>query len=151
MFINKGESLLNNKGILFAIVILILILIINYNKCYINTNTNKNSLVNNINNINNIEKFTINTNIYSIPKDVRIKIDNSEILITFNINNIFEKKTPTGFMIILAQYDYNKKNMNNNKFYVSNEYELSSSVSIDLTNYQTNICTLENIVCIYNI
>ena len=144
MFINKGESLLNNKGILFAIVILILILIINYNKCYINTNTNENSLVNNINNINNIEKFTINTNIYSIPKDVRIKIDNSEILITFNINNIFEKKTPTGFMIILAQYDYNKKNMNNNKFYVSNEYELSSSVSIDLTNYQTNICTLEN-------
>ena len=145
MFINKGESLLNNKGILFAIVILILILIINYNKCYINTNTNTNTNANSlVNNKNNIEKFTINTNIYSIPKDVRIKINNSEILVTFNINNIFDKKTPTGFMIILAQYDYNKKNMNNNKFYVSNEYELSSSVSIDLTNYQTNICTVNN-------
>ena len=79
-----------------------------------------------------------------MPSDVRIKIENSEILINFNINNIFEKKTPTGFMIILAQYDHNKKNMNNNKFYVSNEYELSSSVSIDLQNYQTNICSIEN-------
>ena len=79
-----------------------------------------------------------------MPSDVRIKIENSEILINFNINNIFEKKSPTGFMIILAQYDYNKKNMNNNKFYVSNEYELSSSVSIDLQNYQTNICSLDN-------
>ena len=35
-------------------------------------------------------------------------------------------------MIILAQYDYNKKNTGNNKFYLSNEYELSSSVTIDL-------------------
>ena len=38
MFINKGESLLNNKGILIAIFILILFLLINYNKCYINNN-----------------------------------------------------------------------------------------------------------------
>ena len=153
MFINKGESILNNKGIIISICILILILLFNYNKCYTitsiankhtNENNNENNIKNNNNKINNIENFIVNENNYAIPSDVRIKIENSEILINFNINNIFEKKSPTGFMIILAQYDYNKKNMNNNKFYVSNEYELSSSVSIDLQNYQTNICSLDN-------
>ena len=153
MFINKGESILNNKGIIISIGILILILLFNYNKCYTitsiankhtNENNNENNIKNNNNKINNIENFIVNENNYAIPSDVRIKIENSEILINFNINNIFEKKSPTGFMIILAQYDYNKKNMNNNKFYVSNEYELSSSVSIDLQNYQTNICSLDN-------
>ena len=153
MFINKGESILNNKGIIISICILILILLFNYNKCYTITsiankhnseNNNENNIKNNNNKINNIENFIVNENNYAMPSDVRIKIENSEILINFNINNIFEKKSPTGFMIILAQYDYNKKNMNNNKFYVSNEYELSSSVSIDLQNYQTNICSLDN-------
>ena len=153
MFINKGESILNNKGIIISICILILILLFNYNKCYTitsiankhtNENNNENNIKNNNNKINNIENFIVNENNYAIPSDVRIKIENSEILINFNINNIFEKKAPTGFMIILAQYDHNKKNMNNNKFYVSNEYELSSSVSIDLQNYQTNICSLDN-------
>ena len=153
MFINKGESILNNKGIIISICILILILLFNYNKCYTitsiankhtNENNNENNIKNNNNKINNIENFIVNENNYAMPSDVRIKIENSEILINFNINNIFEKKAPTGFMIILAQYDHNKKNMNNNKFYVSNEYELSSSVSIDLQNYQTNICSLDN-------
>ena len=142
MFINKGESLLNNKGIIISICILILVLLLNYNKCYNYTNTllkNKNK-----SDTNTIENFNVDRDIYAIPQDVRIKIDNSEIIINFNISKIFEKKTPTGFMIILAQYDHTKKNINNNKFYVSNEYELSSSVSIDLQNYQTNICTLEN-------
>ena len=140
MFINKGESILNNKGIIISIGILILILLFNYNKCYTETSLK----YKNNSQLNTIEKFNVNEEYYSMPSDVRIKIENSEILINFNINNIFEKKTPTGFMIILAQYDHNKKNMNNNKFYVSNEYELSSSVSIDLQNYQTNICSIEN-------
>ena len=150
MFINKGESLLNNKGIVISILILILILLINFNKCHTHTNNllNKNNNNNNNNNNNlknnNIEKFSVDINNYAVPSDVRIKIDKSEILINFSIENIFNKKTPTGFMIILAQYDHNKKNLNNNKFYVSNEYELSSSISINLQNYETNICTLEN-------
>jgi len=145
MFINKGESILNNKGIIISICILILLLLFNYNKCYTTTSlANENNIKNNNNKINNIENFIVNENNYAMPTDVRIKIDNSEILINFNINNIFEKKTPTGFMIILAKYDHNKKNMNNNKFFVSNEYELSSSVSIDLQNYKTNICSLDN-------
>lgn len=135
MFINKGESLLNNKGILIAIFILILFLLINYNKCYINNN-----------NLLSIEKKieTFNNNGYAIPKDIRIKIDKGEILLNFSVDTLFSNKKPTKFIIILSQYDYNKKNTGNNKFYISNEYELSSSVTIDLTNYQTNVCYLLN-------
>lgn len=135
MFINKGNSLLNNKGTLIAIFILILCLLINYNKCYINTN-------NVLANEKKIETF--NNNGYAIPKDIRIKIDKGEILLNFSVDTLFSNKKPIKFIIILSQYDYNKKNTGNNQFYISNEYELSSSVTIDLTNYQTNVCYLLN-------
>lgn len=136
MFINKGKSFLNNTGIFISIFILIVFLLINYNKCYIKTNKL-------LKNEKNIETF-YNNDGYIIPKDIRIKIDKGEIILNFNLDTIFNKKTPTQFMIILSQYDYNKKNTGNNKFYSSNEYELSSSLNIDLTNYKKNVCYLVN-------
>ena len=56
MFINKGESILNNKGIIISIGILILILLFNYNKCYTETSLK----YKNNSQLNTIEKFNVN-------------------------------------------------------------------------------------------
>jgi len=77
-----------------------------------------------------------------VPENVRIKIEGNNIIVKFTMSKIMGIKTPSKFILVLAQYDNNKKNTGNNKFYLSNEYELDSSVQIDETTYQTNICTL---------
>jgi len=58
------------------------------------------------------------------------------------MNNLIGIETPSKFIIVLAQYDNNKKNTGNNKFFLSNEYELTSTVAVNTNTYQTNICSL---------
>jgi len=146
MFINDGKSLFGNKGLICSLIIILILLYFSYNKCY-----NKMKYINNSNSIhkNDIEPFfeIVNdpeSDEYYLPKpeNVRINIEGNNITVKFTMTNIMGTKSPSKFILVLAQYDSNKKNTGNNKFYLSNEYELNSSVDINNITYQTNICTL---------
>jgi hypothetical protein len=77
-----------------------------------------------------------------MPENVRIKLDYNNIALKFTIPKTMGIEYPSKFILVLAQYDSNKKNTGNNKFYLSNEYELNSSVNLNNITYETNICKL---------
>jgi hypothetical protein len=147
MFITTGKSLFGNTGLLLSLLILIILVYFSYNKCYVNS----------------IENFEITTpnptttstpqsisNTLNPPKDVRIKISGSSIIISFTIDTSINNLIPKSFIIVLAQYDKNKNNTGNNKFYLSNEdiinpeSQSSQASQIAGTNLETNLCTIVN-------
>ena len=147
MFILDGKSLFGNSGLILSICILLILLYFSYNKCYINNDNyyNNNNSINEYNINNKIEKFELSdtdTSKLPISTNVRAVINGGTISLNFTLTNIKGVATPSKFIIVLAQYDNNKKNTGNNKFYVSNEYALTSSVDVNKTNYQTNVCSL---------
>ena len=160
MFINDGKTLFGNTGVLISLCILLTLLYFSYNKCYINSvgrgvgrgvgNDNDNDNDNDIP-VTKIETFKskkddedddIDTTKLPIPNNVRVLINGDNITVNFTLTNTKGVKTPTQFMVILAQYDANKKNTGNNKFFLSNEYEITSSVGVNKEDYQTNLCKL---------
>ena len=127
MFILDGKSLFGNSGLILSICILLILLYFSYNKCYINNDNyyNNNNSINEYNINNKIEKFELSdtdTSKLPIPTNVRAVINGGTISLNFTLTNIKGVATPSKFIIVLAQYDNNKKNTGNNKFYVSNEY-----------------------------
>ena len=76
------------------------------------------------------------------PDRVRVILDGGTITLNFILTDISGKKTPSNFIIVLAQYDSNRKNTGNNKFFLSNEYAMTSDILLTETTYQTNVCTL---------
>ena len=146
MFISDGKTLFGNSGLLISIIILLILLYFTYNKCYINDKDNKNNYDNydkydKYKNKEYIEKFDLPNIIDPQPTNVRIIIDGSTLTLNFSMS-ITGLRIPTKFIIVLAQYDNTKKNTGNNKIYLSNEYEMNSSISVDKYNYQTNVCSL---------
>ena len=89
-----------------------------------------------------ITSSTDKTDKLPIPDNVRILIEGGTVTLNFTMSNIIGMETPSKFIIVLAQYDSNKKNTGNNKFYLSNEYEMTSTVAVDTKTYQTNVCSL---------
>ena len=77
-----------------------------------------------------------------VPSNVRISVAGGNISVNFTLTDIKGLKTPNKMLIVLAQYDNNKKNTGNNKFNLSNEYEITSAVGVNEYNYQTNLCSL---------
>ena len=154
MFINDGKSLFGHTGLVISLCILIILLYFSYNKCYVyNLDTNNNTITNNTINDNTINNNKIETyanfidkeNVkLPVPSNVRLLINGGDLTVNFTLSNIKGVKTPTKFMVVLAQYDINKKNNFNNKFILSNEYEMTSSVGVNQLDYQTNLCTLVN-------
>lgn len=127
MFIKDGKSLFNNTGLIIAIVILTVLLIISYNKC-----------------MTPIELFEPPTLATPEPQDVRVSVKNGSITVSFTVNITNNNIIPKKFIVVLAQYDSSLKNTGNNKFYLSNEYEINTSVAANKNTYQTNLCTLVN-------
>ena len=140
MFLSDGKTLFGNSGLIISICILLILLYFTYNKCYINNDIN--------NDISPIEYFHIDPVMDAdnlklpIPEEVRINISGGTILLDFKFNKIQGVQTPSKFILILAQYDSNKKNTGNNKFFLSNEYDLTSTVQVNDLSYNTNVCTL---------
>ena len=149
MFITTGKSLFGNTGLLLSLLILIILVYFSYNKCYINS----------------IENFSFNpvtglqipdpppislSNSLTPPKDLRIKISGNSIIISFTIDTSINNIIPKSFIIVLAQYDSNKNNTGNNKFFLSNEdiinpeFQASQASQIAGTNLETNLCTIVN-------
>ncbi len=135
MFIKDGKSLFNNTGLIISIGILLILLLISYNKC-----------------MSSVELFNLPTTIPNTtsgniknspePKDVRINIKGNTVSINFTVDS--NTQIPKKFVIVLAQYDSSLKNTGNNKFYLSNEYEINNAVTANESTYQTNVCTVVN-------
>lgn len=125
MFILNGKSFLGNTGLIISFLILIVLLFLSYNKCYAPR-----------------EGFATDTE--KLPEDVRVNISGSQVTVNFSIDNKATEKMPEKFIIVLSQYDSNMKNTGNNQFYVSNEYELKTSILADEKIQDTNACTIVN-------
>ena len=128
MFISNGKSLFGNTGLFISILILIILVYFSYNKCYVN-NYNNNA----------IDTFITSPSLLP-PTDLRISINNNNIIVNYSLDNSITNELPTSFIIVLAQYDINKNNTGNNKFYISNEKILNpSSESTAVENYTCTI------------
>lgn len=123
MFINDGKSLFSNTKLIIAIIILIIVMLFSYNRCVERTESFENP----------------NT---PDPIDVRINIKNNTITLNFGVDTTSNKPLPKNFLVILVQYDSKMQNTGNNKFYMSNEYEINTSVSNTKT--ANNLCSLVN-------
>jgi hypothetical protein len=141
MFFKDGKSLFSNTGLAISLVLLVVMLYISYNKCYANPNEYVNAHINTIENFTTASTFP---NRYQLPTNVRVDIEGPNITVKFDFDNTQSYVLPTKFIIILAQYDSNKKNTGNNIFYISNEYELNTSIQITDEIYQTNVCNIVN-------
>ena len=151
MFIKNRNTLFGNKGLIISLLLLIIFVYLSYNKCY------KNGMYEGMyDGMNDATKFKQRENFEctlgtepecsTLPKpdDVRIFIGKGTISLNFTLDNKTDLRKPANFAVVLAQYDFNKKNTGNNKFYLSNEYTMNASVVADVTNYQTNICNIVN-------
>jgi hypothetical protein len=132
MFITNGKSLIGNIGLIISLLILVLLLVFSYNKCIMN---------------NSIENFEIDdsdsdSDTKIPPKDLRIIINGNSLTINFSIDLNVDKPIPKKFMVILSQYDLNKKSTGDNKIFLSNEYEINTNIVVDAINFQTNLCSL---------
>ena len=152
MFIKDGKSVISNSILILAIVILFIIMLMSYNKCmkpetFINT-TGNTTIKNSTNNMNSMNNMNIRNNMnaennYQMPINVRINIMDRSLTVNFSLDIMNGKKLPKNFLIVLIQYDNNMVNTGNNKFYMSNEYEINSSVSSD-SKTSNNVCILSN-------
>jgi hypothetical protein len=130
MFIKDGKSIFNNTGLVISIIILLVLLIFSYNKCMSSSS---------------YELFgTETTQPTPEPQDVRININGGSVTINFTINITQNLPLPKKFIVVLAQYDSTLKTTGNNKFYLSNEYELNTAVTASQSTFQTNLCSLVN-------
>ena len=160
MFITNGKSLFGNKGLIISLLILIILVYFSYNKCYVNNIDGFACLDPTSTDPKCIQVPTVKTssngsqsNIAPYPKSVRIKVNGSSVIVNFTID--ISIKIPNSFIVVLAQYDINKNNTGNNKFYLSNETVLnpslisnpikqSSSQSSENSTPQNNLCTIVN-------
>lgn len=120
--------LMNNFGLTLAILILVVLLIFSYGKCGSRQKQ--------------VELF--DQLLTPEPQDVRISINGGSITVNFTLSIANNEPLPKKFLVVLAQYDNTLKNTGNNKFYLSNEYELNTAISATQTTYQTNLCSLVN-------
>ena len=145
MFITNGKSLFGNTGLIISLLILIVLVYFSYNKCY----------ANNIDGFTCLDPTSTDPNCIQAleyPQNVRIKVSGGSIAVNFNINisNKLSNQLPTSFIVVLAQYDINKNNTGNNKFYLSNETVLNpikkptNPASNELPTIQTNLCSIVN-------
>lgn len=143
MFIKDGKSLFNNTGLIIAIIILVILLVISYNKCMAPIELFEGATPLTPKPERAFEPTSVQQATPE-PQDVRISINGGNVKLSFTLNITNNEPIPKKFLVILAQYDNALKNTGNNKFYLSNEYELNTSVSANQTTYKTNLCTLVN-------
>lgn len=140
MFIIDGKSIFNNAGLIISIIVLIVLLILSYNKCM--TSYSYELFTNPTISLPTQSKNS--TQPTPEPQDVRININGGSVTINFGINITQNLPLPTKFIVVLAQYDSTLKTTGNNKFYLSNEYELNTSITASQSTFRTNLCSLVN-------
>ncbi len=137
----------SNIGIIAAIVVLLIVVILNYNRCYVNTKENFDVPLVDIATVpqtNNIQQQqTVVTSKYPNPTNVRVNVTPTSCTLNFNVDISQNKPTPEKFIVVLAQYDKNKKYLGSNKFYLSDEYALGNRQAIN-PELQQNLCSIIN-------
>jgi len=141
MFISNGKSLFGNTGLIISLLILLVIVYFSYNKCYVNNIDGFDCLDPQSTDPLCIPSSTGSNNLLTPPKDLRIQISGNSIVISFTIDTTVTNIIPKSFIIVLAQYDNNKINTGNNKFYLSNESIINANVSTQ-TDLVNNLCTV---------
>ena len=142
MFIYNGKSLFGNAGLIISLIILVIILYFSYKKCYIND----------IDTFEGESEDTESNDDSTLipPTNVRITINGNSIIVKFTVDNSSTDVLPKSFIIVLAQYNSDKINTGNNKFYLSNETifnpnlkNISKPTSLNLSNSTIeNICNI---------
>jgi len=142
MFIYNGKSLFGNAGLIISLIILVILLYFSYKKCYIND----------IDTFEGESEDTQSNDDSTLipPSNVRITINGSSIIVKFTVDNSSTDVLPKSFIIVLAQYNSDKINTGNNKFYLSNETifnpnlkNISNPTSLNLSNSTIeNICNI---------
>lgn len=143
MFIKNGKSLFGNTGLIISLIILCVLLYLSYNKCYIGSSIDNFVCPDPTDYTCTTIPSTVILNAPD-PTDVRVKISGGTITLNFTIDNNPSNIIPVKFIVVLGQYDSNKKNTGNNKFILSNETELNTSVAVTALTANSNMCTLSN-------
>ena len=137
----------SNIGIIAALIVLFVVLILNYNRCYVNINENFDVPLVDVEpqttNLQEQSSTPVNISRYPAPKNVRVNVTPISCTLNFNVDIKNNTPIPEKFIVILAQYDKNKKYMGSNKFYLSDEYSLGNRQAINPELHQ-NLCSIVN-------
>jgi len=153
MFLKDGKSLFGNVGLMISIIVLIILLFFSYNKCMAEPYKSGNS--GNIRKPDSagIEGFDPTPTADATnppPQNIRINVDGSTVALSFSVDNSPGKPIPKEFMVVLIQYDSNKKPTGNNRFFTSNEYNINANVPMSVANNNTNLCNMVNGIALCN-
>ena len=113
MFITNGKSIFGNTGLIISLLFLIILVYFSYNKCYVKN-------IDNFETTPSQKPTNPQKSSFPAPKNLRIKVVGDSVKVNFTIDNT-STNLPNSFILVLAQYDVNKNNTGNNKFYLSNE------------------------------
>jgi len=137
----------SNIGIIAALLVLFVVLILNYNRCYVSPY--ENFVVPDVE-LNTIPQTTMTNEVptiiqsrYPKPINVRVSVTPSSCTLNFSIDISNNAKLPEKFIVVLAQYDKNKKYLGSNKFYLSDEYALGNRQAVNPELHQ-NLCSIVN-------
>lgn len=139
----------SNIGIIAALAVLFIVLILNYNRCYVNINENFDvpvldvETVPQITNVPSQLSTPVSTSKYPNPKNVRVNVTPTSCTLNFNVDISQNVPIPEKFIVVLAQYDKNKKYLGSNKFYLSDEYALGNRQALNPELHQ-NLCSIVN-------
>ncbi len=133
MFIKDGKSLFGNWGLIISLAILVILLFFSYNKCMapldmegFDATTPSTTTASSITNPSPKSQKDIS---FPPPQNPRVNITGSTITLNFTVAPVAGTPTPIQFMVVLVQYDSTLTPTGNNKFYISNESIINSSVS----------------------
>jgi len=136
----------SNIGIIASLCVLFVVLFLNYNRCYINENFNVPEV--NLNTVQQViqQSSTDNkvvTSQFPEPTNVRVNVTPTSCTLNFNVNLSNNAPIPQKFIVVLAQYDKNKKFIGSSKFYLSDEYALGNRQAIN-PELNQNLCSIVN-------
>jgi hypothetical protein len=164
MFILDGKSILNNKGLVISFIILCILLVLNYNRCFsrsegfsdpppasdpvaTDASTSASDTVvlsqitapnENTDNSSNKEKIP-----NPPPKNMRLSVTSTSATINFNIDISEGMPKPLKFLVVLSQYNKDKKPLDANTFYLSDEFAINNRQASN-PGLNQNICTIAN-------
>jgi hypothetical protein len=137
----------SNIGVIAALGVLFVLLILNYNRCYVNINENFDVPLVDVEpqniDVQDISSPPVNTPKYPAPKNVRVNVTPVSCTLNFNVDISNNNPIPEKFIVILAQYDKNKKYLGSNKFYLSDEYSIGNRQAVNPELHQ-NLCSIVN-------
>lgn len=137
----------SNIGIIASLLVLFIVLFLNYNRCYVNINEKFEVPIVNFETASKITEQQQLNNIviskYPSPINVRINVTPTSCTINFSINISNKAPIPEKFIVVLAQYDKNKKFIGSSKFYLSDEYALGNRQALN-PKLNQNLCSIVN-------